>query len=423
MMSASWFVLAAVIGQTGETKSIGFADAVQLGVDRGHAVLIANEDVHASEEKLAATRGQLLPSLHADASLFVWNSELQSFGMTVRDRITSSITLTLAQPLTGLYALLKLVGVDEHGVQVAEAGRSQAKLDSATRAGEAFIRILQARALKDISEQSLKQVEANVERARALEGAGVLNRVDLLRLESQREETKQTILRANNGLLIAQRGFGLAINDQRIAFEPNDDLPPDPPAITKEAREALELAAKNRPEVLAALERIEQAEKGQSAARAALIPNVVAVATYQRTDGQGAFAQTNAFFAGATLSWDIWDWGKTWNTADEAGARALQARAVAEQVADSIAFEAESALLDARTAYETIAVAKSGLAAAEEAHRLQNARFTAGAATTTDVLDAETDVLRARTAAANARYDYFLSLLALSRAVGEMPKL
>jgi outer membrane protein TolC len=401
-----------------ETKTITFAEAVQLGADRGHAVLIANEDVHASQEKLASTRGQLLPSLHADANLFVWNKELPN----IREQITSGITLTIAQPLTGLYALAKLVGVDEHGLHAAEASRMQAKLDSGARAGEAFIRILQARALKEISDKSLKQVEANVERARALEGAGVLNRVDLLRLESQREETKQTILRAEAGLLIAQRGFGLAVNEQRTVFDPNDDLPADPPAITQEAREALELAAKNRPEVVAAFERIEQAEKVQSAARAALIPSVAAVATYQRTDGQ-AFADKNALFAGATLSWDIWDWGKTWNSADEAAARALQTRAIADQVADQVAFEAESALLDARTAYETIATAKIGLTVAEEAHRLQNARFQAGAATTTDVLDAETDVLRARTAAANARYDYYLALLSLSRSIGEMPKL
>jgi outer membrane protein TolC len=48
-------------------------------------------------------------------------------------------------------------------------------------------------------------------------------------------------------------------------------------------------------------------------------------------------------------------------------------------------------------------------------------RFAEGAATTTDVIDAEADVSRARNSAAQSRYDYYLAQAALARAVGRMP--
>ena len=57
--------------------------------------------------------------------------------------------------------------------------------------------------------------------------------------------------------------------------------------------------------------------------------------------------------------------------------------------------DADAAALTARTAFDTIEVAKAGLAAAEEAFRLQTVRYAEGAATTTDLLDAETEVTRA----------------------------
>ena len=77
--------------------------------------------------------------------------------------------------------------------------------------------------------------------------------------------------------------------------------------------------------------------------------------------------------------------------------------------------------LAAKTAYDSLAAAQAGQQAAEEAYRLQKVKFEAAASTTTDVLDAETDVARARLSFALARYDYYLALVGLARAIGDVP--
>ena len=97
---------------------------------------------------------------------------------------------------------------------------------------------------------------------------------------------------------------------------------------------------------------------------------------------------------GATSSWDIWDWGKNWSGVKEAEAQANQAAIGRRSLGDQVAFDAQRRLLEARTAYETAGPGpQRRWQAAEEAYRIQSVRYAEGAATTTDVIDAETDVL------------------------------
>ena len=107
----------------------------------------------------------------------------------------------------------------------------------------------------------------------------------------------------------------------------------------------------------------------------------------------------------------------------EAEAHANQAAIGARTLHDQIVFDARRRLLEARTAYETIAVAQSSLQAAEEAYRIQSVRYAAGAATTTDLISAEAEASRARSGHAQARYDYYLAQAGLARAVGRLPSL
>lgn len=415
-------------------RRITLAEVAKLADAQALEIRIADRGVVAAEERVASTRAQLFPRLRADGSVFVWNEALEvdfappgqmgGAAITVRDQVTATLNVTVAQPITGLFALFRLLGIEQSGLGAAEADLERARLDAAHRAVEAFLRVLQVRAVQDIADKSVAQVDAQLERARALEAAGVLGRIDILRLQSARANALQASLRARAGAEIAGRALALTVDlPSSEALDPVDDLPDPPPELTIDVRAAVASAAQRRPEITASARRIEQAEAGRAVALAAMFPNVVAVATYSHNEGSGTFQPANALFVGGTFQWDVWDWGKSWSAADEASARADQARLGAEALADQIAFDAERRVLDARTAFESLGVAKSGLAAAEEAHRLQSVRFAQGDAATTDVLDAETDLARARTSYTSTRYEYYLALLALARATGDAPQI
>jgi outer membrane protein len=412
-----------MIASAEEPRRLTLADAVQIASGGAKDVKIADEGVAAADARKSAARANLFPKLHADGNVFVWDQPLAfpAFPEPVRDQVTATLSLSVAQPITGLVTLLRVLEIEKSGHQAAEAERDRARLDAADRAAESFLRALQARAFVDIAAQSLTQVGAQLDRAKALERAGVLGAVDVLRLEAARAAAEQAALRAESGKAIADRALvlSLGIEDRSLVIEPVDDLPSPPPKVTVSTGGAKK-ASEARPEIAAAKERVYQAEAGRGVAISQFFPGVVGIATYQHSEGS-VFQPADSAFVGATLSWDLFEWGKSLATLDEAEHRAEQARIAFEAVKEQIEFDAERRALDLETAYKTLSVAEVGLRASEEAHRIQSARFGQGEATTTDVLDAETELARARSSYSSARYDYYVAFAHFARAVGKLP--
>jgi len=154
---------------------------------------------------------------------------------------------------------------------------------------------------------------------------------------------------------------------------------------------------------------------------AQLLPNIMGIATYQNITGQGPFQPRNAWYVGATLSWEIWDWGKTWDSVKEAEARAGQVSTSEKTTRNQIALQVRQRLLENRAAFATLEPARSSLSAAEEAHRIQSVRFEQGVVSTVDIINSETDLHKARSAYAQARFDYYRAQIALARVAGALP--
>jgi outer membrane protein TolC len=139
------------------------------------------------------------------------------------------------------------------------------------------------------------------------------------------------------------------------------------------------------------------------------------------TTGLEPFQPANEEYIGLQVNWKVWDWGGYRNEYKEAKAHENAARISASYLADHVKLEVRTKWLDAQAFFKNLASAQTQLQSAEEAYRLQKVKFESGVATTTDVLDAESDVARARLQSALARYDYYLALIGLARSVGDVP--
>jgi outer membrane protein TolC len=174
----------------------------------------------------------------------------------------------------------------------------------------------------------------------------------------------------------------------------------------------MEVARSRRAERQALASRVSGARLLEAAAGAAARPQVAIGAGYDIARPNLRIfprlgAWRDSWDVSVNVSWSLWDGGR--RRADEAeaaaGTRALIARAA--DFDRDLAFEIEQRRLEAESADAAIGAAEDGLRAAAEARRVVGERFNAGVATSTDVLDAQTDVLQAeldRTRAiANAR--------------------
>jgi outer membrane protein TolC len=182
-------------------------------------------------------------------------------------------------------------------------------------------------------------------------------------------------------------------------------------------------ARQTRPERQALTRRIAEAGERREAALAGNRPvlGVAGGVDYARPNPRifprlGAFRES--WDASVNLSWSLWDGGRV--RADIAEATASQ-RAIAERLADfdsALEVEVRQRWLDVESSRAAVAAAVDAVNAASEARRVVGERFTAGVATSTDVLDAQVALLQAELDRTQALANVKLAEARLNRAVG-----
>jgi outer membrane protein len=433
---AALLVVGAHDGRAADTtvKKLTLAQAVDAAVSDNPELAIQQRSIDVADARVESAKRLRLPVLSVDANLNLWDSPLDlSFELPpgvniefpptrVRDQVTSTSSVTLTQPISGLTVVGKMINVERSGKKLAEAQLSGARLDVATQAATLYLRAMQARAGVDIASQTVTQLDAQAARAKTLEASGVLAKVDLMKIDSRRSQAAQDVLGAQDGFAQALDALALLLGlPSGNGLETVDDLPQALPPPPWDEPTALQIAAAKRPELLTAQVQAEQADGAVLVKRADYFPNIMAIGQYQHNEGQGALGQKNAAFVGLTLKWNIFDWGKRGEDMREVRGRAAQAHLIANRAKDNVALDVRGKLRSAQTSYKQLDVAQQGLATAEEAYRIESVRFQNGGATTLDVLDAETDVARARLAVVNHRYEYAIALVQLAHAIGEQP--
>ena len=407
-------------------KKVSFKDAIAMALGQNPDAAVAKEVIAGAESHVDGQKARRLPTLSVNAIASLYREPYTlPFGtevFTLHERFVTSSNVTISQPLTGLAYLSEMVGAAEHDVARSKSDYDKIKLDIAYRTADAYIRVLEARASAEVSKQSVADIQSGLDRATQLRQADVYTDIDVLRFKSAKAAADQQVLRTQAQADIALANFTnqLGLPDGS-AIDLSDDLPPVPPAMAMDLAAAQQRAMATRPELRSAAERIAAAKAQQKAAYWQYFPDIRAVGVYEHNTGTQPFAEADAEYLGLRLSWNIWDWGNVHAQRQEAEHAETRARLDAGQLGDQVKLDVRRRWLEAHTAFESLDAAKTQQEAAAEAFRLQKVRFDAAAATTTDVLDAENDVAKARLAAAVARYDYYLALVGLARSVGDIP--
>ena len=154
-------------------------------------------------------------------------------------------------------------------------------------------------------------------------------------------------------------------------------------------------------------------------AKSKMVPQVNAVANYTRQTAS-LLGLPQAWFIGATASWDIWEGGSTYYGIDTSKAELAQAIAARRKAEDVIRLDARNAHVGVTTSAEALDVAKHAVEQAEENFRIEQKRYESASNTSFDVLDAETQLTTARHQHQAALYDLIMARANLDRAMGEI---
>ena len=281
----------------------------------------------------------------------------------------------------------------------------------------AYYHVLRTQALRRTAQDALRRTEEELADARKLQREGVIERELVLRAEVQRAETLQAHHATTEAEFIALAALNLAVglkcNQPVRVVEPPEASPPGLSLV-----DCLETAVRERREFNVVRSTVEVAVQGSRVARADFAPKVIADGTLldflqQHNDGR---ADLRLGFI--RLEWTLFEGGRRIAATHVAEAQVRQAMAQAESIADQIAFQVNEAYHVAVTAWVGIADARPAVDQARENYRLVQLRLREGAATPTEIADAQATLTRAEQNLLNARYNYLIAMDRLHYAMG-----
>lgn len=312
--------------------------------------------------------------------------------------------------------------IEQARLAAAAAGDTAARVENvaALAAGEAYIRLAQARETVALLERSRATVMAHVEQAKAYVAQGMLVRSELLRAEVELSRVDDLLAEAGGGARVAQANLSLRLaapGDTSWGIEP---LPA--PAPLAESLERWLAAAAARRDLAAGRRLLEAGELEVRVHRAGLKPKVGVMARRDYNDDGlfGTGGDATAVMAMASV--DLFAGGRHRAAAAAADAELMAARREIEQFEEGIRLEVRAAYERAATARQRHATAAAAQRAAAEAERITRERFAGGIARTIDLVDAITARREAETRELLARAEAHLETFRLAVAAGRRPE-
>jgi outer membrane protein TolC len=415
-----------------ETRRLTVEDVVKLALKENPRLQAARAQGRSGHELAYSAIGRMLPSIHLSEeyqhydSVFNINFSIPGSPMAfppieARKQDTNMFVASADQPLVELLGLSQTYLARKTGAEAGDAQVRSAEAQMREAIETEYLRLFEAQALEQIAQASEKLLNEQVTIAKAKLKAGVLTTADVLRVQVAAANTRQQGIVAHTQALTARAtllgAIGLPADDTSVELvEPVTLLEaaktPEPTFAPAEAE-----ALAGRPELAQARLNAKSAHHQERARLFALFPEVDAEGAYLRSDGQ-VFLPNDSAYVGVRAGWTIWEWGASWFQRQAAKAQAQAASFQVEEERRQIGVEVQSRLSQAEAAKSAVGLAMETIASAEEAWRVTDAQVRAGAATTTDLLDAESALTQARLNLARARYEQAIAHVAVDRALG-----
>jgi outer membrane protein len=300
-----------------------------------------------------------------------------------------------------------------------DSTRSDLKLET-TRA---FWALVTATDAVRVVRESVTRIEAQLNDVRARFDAGFLPPNDVLTVATRVSRERSLLIDAENQRNATRAELARLIGAPLDAtFEPDAALEQADTTTPSVASAAAARAERADRRALAL--RAEAASARIDSAKAGFRPSLAVVGGYDYArPNPNIFPREDewkpSWDVGVNVSWSLWNGGRTAAEVAEAQGLATAAKERLAEFDTVIGLEVRQRQLDLDSARAQVTPATEGVKSAVEARRVVQERFTAGVATSTDLLDAQQDQLEAELQRTRALASVRLAEARLARALGK----
>lgn len=374
-------------------------------------------------EKQAA--GNMGPRLVTDYDYRRFDEEQSFFSgssiSTSKDRWTWDTRVE--QPLFRGLELLSTYQREALRKNISEQQLRQTRLNIILAVQQAFFSYLQEQENVRSARAALERLRSQYQVAVSFNRVGLVPKFDVLSAETDVAFQEQVLVQATNNVRIQRSRLNTLLNlhvSEEIDYVGRLVYVP----FTQSFDYCLETAEKQRPDLIIAQLSVEAAEKDRRIAASGFYPDVSAVAGYERFSDEPGLSspdssvENDEWRAGVSLSWELFSSGSTLNAVRSAE------RVVSQLESERISQENE-AQFDVRSNFDRLEAAairiksaQKGVVAAREGFRQAEARYKAQVGTSTDVLNAQSNLTQAEFLLSEAYADYLTALAELYASMG-----
>lgn len=307
--------------------------------------------------------------------------------------------------------------------QAAVLGNKATRLDTAQTRDNIFLlvcqgyfRVLRAEKLVTVAQQEVVQLKDHLKVARDQFEFGVATYNDVLQAEVALADAEQRLISAKTDVVdlrsILNKVLGLPISTPTELKEEKDLAQP-----AGDLDRATDLALKNRSDLKAAQDRVQQGEKVVTQTRAGYFPRffVQGGHTWQQND---YWLHESQYFAIFGLQWSLFSGLDTRAQVAQTRQRLAQLQVQHKDLGEQVRLDVQTAHLAVKDTAERIRVTEKAVTQGEENLRLNEERYKEQVGTATEVIDAQTLLTKTRVNYFNALYDHQMAKAQLLWAMG-----
>lgn len=413
-----------------QSKVLTIEESIQIGLVNSSLLKISESNLRSADAGITEASSRMLPQLSLSAGYTYMNLNdpkeigLGPVGMEVINPFSLyGMQLSIQQPLFTGFQISSSRSAAENNYEAVSYEHQRNLNNKALEIYTAFWNLFKAKKQYELTQEYLISLKDNLEQTKNFLDNGLATMNDYLKMKVQVSNAEVSLIDTKNNMEIARASFnkaiGLPLSEQTDIDVSTTSFQQD----TAEYQTLLNSALNKRDELKSLDYRIKAGEDLVTAANSGWWPKLYASGNFFLYNVNAeTFSiedeKLQAWFVGLSLSWDLWDWGYTSSQSAQAEERVLQNQESLKLLKEQIELETYSAYLNLNSQKEKINVSQLAVESAEENLRLTQQKYDYNLVTSNDLIDAEVELLDAKTKLAFSNADYELAKAKLEVTIG-----
>ena len=408
--------------------------AIEIAMRQQPSLRQIRAQLEAAQGRVDQSRVGARPTVGLDATL---GSRSSGRGTTVTDPATGVMTNSGPQffshsESTGLGASASWriydfgqtaanIRAAELNADAAGAAVGTTVLDVRTSVETAYLDAVARRRLVQVAEATVKSEDAHLDQARRFVAAQAKDPIEVAQAQSRDANAKSALVQAQSNEAIALATLRSAIgwvdpaNSPTVAANWPTPSESDPPGLAA----LVDTARKQRPEIVQLDKELQAADANLTAAYAERRPVLSANASTQWSPGTSNWSPEPSWTAGLSLSWNLFDGGRSAADARVARANVQSAAAQRDALLVSLTSQLDSARSQIVANRANVQASTEAVTAARAQLKLADARYAQGLGSQIELADAQTAVTTAEGNLVTAEFQLATAWAQLRRATAQ----